>query len=80
MTYVPPFTIDIRGLFSWRQAAKVVEALQDEARSRGLELRPIDVTTHNSGKQALIAVFCAEHRQCIAPDSACEVCMLLEER
>jgi hypothetical protein len=47
-------SIDIRGLWSTRQAQKVIERLQPEAEALGIVLGRIDVSTFSRPNRALI--------------------------
>lgn len=65
--------IDTRGEWSHRQAEAVIRALEDEARLMGVELRMLDISTHDKPHRALIHAFCREHK-CVIEENAAQTC------
>jgi len=69
-------SVDPRGVWSVRQARKVLEIIQPEAKEMGLIFQMVEVTCHNDASaKVLLVAYCIRHECAVAIDSACELCL-----
>lgn len=73
--FYAPFSVDISGRWSGRQAKKIIDVLEWEAKERGVKFELLNITTQSDpGKRYIIQVYCARHDRPVLQDSACDEC------
>jgi hypothetical protein len=78
MATVSPLSIDIAGVWSFRQADAVIAALAPELDARGLELAKIDITTLGEwAPRCLLVARCGSCHHVIEAGEACRCSVCL---